>query len=346
MEIGAKIRYLRLERNVTQEALAEYLGVSPQAVSKWERGAAAPDIGLLPALSVFFGVRIDDFFALSDRARLDRINRMMEHEGFLSQSDFDYAERFLKDLCTADPNRAEAFRMLTDLYNHRADGYHRKAEALCKRAIELEPAEKEGHSLLSYAAGGACWDWCLNNHHELIDYYYEFTAKHPDDRGGYLWLLYNLLADGRLDEAERVTDSLEGLGDSYHVPLYRGQIASMRGDLAAAEAHWRSMKDRWPDSWVIWSCVADCYVKPCRYDEAVEHYRRAAELEPPPRYIDNWASIAEIRRIQKRYAEAAAAYDMVADIQIQDANMAEDAFHVRKNRRLAQQLRSMCSDGL
>ena len=53
-----------------------------------------------------------------------------------------------------------------------------------------------------------------------------------------------------------------------------------------------------------------------------------------------------IRRIQKRYAEAADAYDMVADIQIQDANMAEDAFHVRKNRRLAQQLRSMCSDGL
>jgi len=92
MEIGAKIKYLRLERNVTQEALAEYLGVSPQAVSKWERGAAAPDIGLLPALSVFFGVRIDDFFALSDRARLDRINRMMEHEGFLSQADFDYAD--------------------------------------------------------------------------------------------------------------------------------------------------------------------------------------------------------------------------------------------------------------
>lgn len=339
MDIGAKIKQLRSERGVTQEALAERLGVTAQAVSKWERGAAAPDIGLLPALSVFFGVRIDDFFELSDRGRLDRIDRMMENEGFLSQGDFDYAERFLKDLCTGDPNNAEAYRMLADLYNHRADGYHRKAEALCKRAIELEPTEKAGHSLLSYAANGACGDWCLNNHHALIDYYYDFTAKHPDYRGGWLWLLDNLMDDGRLDEAERVVDALERFGDIFHIPLYRGQIAAMRGDMAAAEGWWQSMKDKWPDNWAVWSCVADCYVKLCRYDEAEAHYLKAAELEPAPRYIDNWASIAELRTIQKRWAEAADAYDMVADIQIRDGNMAEDAFCVQKNRGLAQELR-------
>ena len=340
MEIGAIIKKLRMEHGVTQDALAERLGVTAQAVSKWERGAASPDIGLLPALSVFFGVRIDDLFELSDHARLERINRMMENEGFLSQADFDYAERFLKDLCTSDPGNAEAYRMLADLYNHRADGYHRKAEALCKRALELEPTEKAGHSLLSYAANGACWDWCLNNHHKLIDFYYEFTAKHPDYRGGYLWLLDNLIADGRLDEAEQVVTALERFGDSFHIPLYRGQIASIRGDLPAAETYWQDMKDKWPDNWAIWSCVADCYVKICRYDEAVEHYLKAAELEPVPRYIDNWASIAEIRKIQKCYADAADAYDMVAEIQIRDANMAEDSFYVQENRRLAQELRS------
>jgi len=340
MEIGTRIKQLRLERSVTQEAPAESLGVSAQAVSKWERGAAAPDIALLPQLSVFFGVRIDDFFALSDETRLQRIERMLDHEGFLSQADFEYAERFLKDLCTEKTDQAVAYRSLACLYNHRAAGYHRKAEGLAKRAIELDPTEHSGHSLLSEAAHGACWDWCENNHHALIDFYYNFVEQNPDYRGGYLWLLDNLIDDGRLDEAERVTEELSRFGEDYRMPLYRGEIAAKRGDIAAAEAAWNQMKEQWPEKWVVWSCIGDGLVKLCRYDEAVEHYRKAAELERAPRYIDNWLSIAEIRRIQKRNQEAAEAYDMVAEIQIQDGGLAEDAFEVQKNRALAQELRN------
>lgn len=340
MEIGTKIKQLRLERNVTQEALAEHLGVTAQAVSKWERGVSAPDISLLPELSVFFGVRIDDFFELNDAARFERINRMLENEGFLSQADFDYAERCLKDTCTNDPHNAEACRMLADLYNHRADGYHRKAEVLCKRALELEPTKKAGHSLLSFAANGACWDWCCNNHHELIDYYYDFVSKHPDYHSGYLWLLDNLLEDHRLDEAEQVVNRMEQLEYTYHCPLYRGHIAARRGDISGAEAQWQIMRDKWPEDWITWSCIGDAYVKLCRYEEAVENFEKAAALEQAPRYIDNWESIAEIRTIQKRWAEAADAYDKVADIQTKEWSMDEDGFAVSKYRKLAQEMRN------
>lgn len=341
MEIGTKIKNLRLERGITQEALAEHLGVTAQAVSKWERGAAAPDISLLPELSVFFGVRIDDLFELSSKERMERIERMLEHDGgYLSPADFDYAERFLKDLCANEPNNAEAIRMLVDLYLGRASECHVKAEALCKRAIELEPTEKEGHSLLSFAAYGACWDWCCSHHYELIDYYYDFVAKHPDYKSGYFWLLDNLIADGRLAEAEQVVEKLAHFGDIYNIPMYRGQIAYMRGDWAAGEAQWQTMKDKWPDNWVIWSCVGDCYAKAGRYDEAVEHYKKGAELEQAPRYTDNWISIAEIRTIQKRWAEAAEAYDHVAEIQKNDWNMEEDSFGVQKTRKKAQEMRS------
>lgn len=341
MEIGTKIKNLRLERNVTQEALAEHLGVTAQAVSKWERGVAAPDISLLPELSVFFGVRIDDLFELNNKERMERIERMLEHDGgILSKEDFDYAERFLKELIADEPSNAAAIRMLVDLYLGRAADCHTKAEALCKRAIELEPTEKEGHSLLSFAAYGACWDWCCSHHFELIDYYYGFVAKNPDYKSGYFWLLDNLIADGRLAEAEQVVEKLERFGDIYNIPMYRGQIAYMRGDWAAAEAQWQTMKDKWPDNWVIWSCIGDCYAKNSRYDEAVEHFKKGIELEPAPRYTDNWISIAEIRTIQKRWAEAAEAYDHVAEIQKSDWNMEEDSFGVQKSRRKAQELRS------
>lgn len=343
MEIGTKIKNLRLERNITQEALAEHLGVTAQAVSKWERGVAAPDISLLPELSVFFGVRIDDLFELSNKERMERIERMLEHDGgILSKEDFEYAERFLKDLIADEPNNAEAIRMLVDLYLGRAADCHTKAEALCKRAIELEPTEKEGHSLLSFAAYGACWDWCCSHHYELIDYYYDFVAKHPDYKSGYFWLLSNLLADGRLDEAEQVVDQMEPhLGDdTCYIYQYRGEIAARQGDMAAAEACWQTMKDRWPEDWLIWSFIGDAHAKLARYDEAVEYYKKAAELEPAPRYCDNWISIAEIRTIQKRWVEAAEAYDHVVEIQKNDWNMEEDSAGVQKIRRKAREMRS------
>ena len=59
MNIGAKIKFLRKEKKVTQEELAEYLHISSQAVSKWETGASSPDIDLLPKLAIFFGTSLD-----------------------------------------------------------------------------------------------------------------------------------------------------------------------------------------------------------------------------------------------------------------------------------------------
>lgn len=55
-EIGTLLFRLRKERNLTQREVAERLSVSPQAVSKWERGQGYPDVGVLPTLSELFGV--------------------------------------------------------------------------------------------------------------------------------------------------------------------------------------------------------------------------------------------------------------------------------------------------
>lgn len=62
MDIGKNIRKLRDKNNITQERLAEYLNISPQAVSKWENGTALPDITLVPVIAAFFEVSIDSLF--------------------------------------------------------------------------------------------------------------------------------------------------------------------------------------------------------------------------------------------------------------------------------------------
>lgn len=66
MELGNKIKTLRLKAGLTQEKLADELNVSFQTVSKWENNVCAPDISMLPKLSVFFGVTIDELFNLTN----------------------------------------------------------------------------------------------------------------------------------------------------------------------------------------------------------------------------------------------------------------------------------------
>lgn len=59
MTLGEKILYCRKRLGLSQEALAERLGVSRQAVSKWETGEAVPELGKLVLLSKAFGVTTD-----------------------------------------------------------------------------------------------------------------------------------------------------------------------------------------------------------------------------------------------------------------------------------------------
>ena len=62
MELKSKLKELRISRKMTQETVADYLGVSSQTVSKWERGLLCPDISLLPKIALLFKCSIDFLF--------------------------------------------------------------------------------------------------------------------------------------------------------------------------------------------------------------------------------------------------------------------------------------------
>ena len=62
LQLGNKIRALRRGQGRTQEALAEALGVTSQAVSRWESGGSYPDMELMPAIANYFGVTMDELF--------------------------------------------------------------------------------------------------------------------------------------------------------------------------------------------------------------------------------------------------------------------------------------------
>jgi transcriptional regulator with XRE-family HTH domain len=76
--IGQKIRALRRERDLTQEELAELLGVSVQAVSKWETGGGLPDISQLPPLASVFGVSADELLGIDVANQDAEVQRLVD----------------------------------------------------------------------------------------------------------------------------------------------------------------------------------------------------------------------------------------------------------------------------
>lgn len=77
LNIGETIKRLRKERDITQEELADVLGVSYQSVSRWECGMCYPDMELLPVISDFFGVTADKLLGVDERIEQNRVNQYL-----------------------------------------------------------------------------------------------------------------------------------------------------------------------------------------------------------------------------------------------------------------------------
>ncbi len=81
LNLGTKIRELRHRDGRTQDNLAEALGVTAQAVSRWESGGSYPDMESMPALANYFGVSIDELFGYNNERskKIDEIAKKIEY---------------------------------------------------------------------------------------------------------------------------------------------------------------------------------------------------------------------------------------------------------------------------
>ena len=78
MAIGEVIRKYRKERQLTQEEMAQYLGVTAPAVNKWEKGSSAPDISLLAPIARLLGITLDELLSFQDELSQNEVNAYVQ----------------------------------------------------------------------------------------------------------------------------------------------------------------------------------------------------------------------------------------------------------------------------
>ena len=321
MELGKKIKQLRFNKGVTQEALANSLGVTYQAVSRWENETTMPDISLLPQISVFFGVSIDELFEFTEESQYERIENMLNEKSSLTDMEFENAKCFLEKQITKGNDNINAFKLLAWLYSHRAKSSNIQAVEYAKRALQLGDTSKSMNNILRDAYGSPHTDWNYRNRHELIAFYYEHLKTHPDDIRAYRYLLPALVADGRTDEAKEVIEKIRKLEKPELLFVFDAMILRREGKVSEAENLLNDMVKQFPNSWYTWAIVADFKADDCKYDDAISHYEKSFELQEAPRFTDSLEAIAHIYEIKGEYQKSISTYHRIIDLLKTDWNV-------------------------
>lgn len=140
MSIGATIKKLRRERDMTQEHLAEYLGITANAVSQWECNKTAPDISQLPILANLFDVTTDFLLEVNISRKQSIIEQIRKEAWNLCNSgDKEGAAEIVRNALVTYPNN---FGMMSDLVIFLYQwAFHQDCDEKMFHALCLEAAQ-------------------------------------------------------------------------------------------------------------------------------------------------------------------------------------------------------------
>lgn len=134
IQLGEKIKSLRKQKNISQEVFANYLGISFQAVSKWENGYTMPDVAMIPAIASFFGVSTDELFGFNQFEIEKQVDEICDEAYRYRFTDAARSERILRDGLQRFPGNDILLNNL--LYTLDAQTRSDEVISLCKTLIE------------------------------------------------------------------------------------------------------------------------------------------------------------------------------------------------------------------
>ena len=299
LQIGVQIKRLRQAKGFTQEAVAAEVGVSYQAVSKWETGATTPDIALLPALASLFGVRIDDLFRVDHTDELERLDRILYHD-CLTEENFSYAKRILDSLMKEEPQNVSLCKRYAELILKR----NHRDERMARRILEtvMPVAEDDDELFVLYRR------LCPGERETVRSGNQEFLricGQYGNNQRLAELLTKAMIDMGEYEQAQRLLERLES---SSLQSIFRGELALARGDRDAAVTAWRSVpendhKGQYEAGERLNALGA--------YEEAIGCYRNSFAAAKKPRDLSAVYALAFLYGKLGRREEAAEAWKLI-----------------------------------
>ena len=173
MTIGMNIKRLRQNKGVTQEHLGDALGISSQAVSKWENESALPDIFLLPKLADYFGISIDELmgYKLNALTYKEQFIKFMLGNGILQLGEFDL-KHGQKKKYYLDTEKFTTNAQISKIGEYFTD-------CIRENGLEFDVIMGLAYHGVAFSTATACS--LFNKYGLTVDYCYD--RKVPDSRG-------------------------------------------------------------------------------------------------------------------------------------------------------------------
>lgn len=150
IKLGEKIKALRKQRGVSQEVLAQALGVSFQAVSKWETCVTLPDVALIPAIASFFGVSTDELFDFNLMELEKQVAQLCTEAAEYRWDDPARSEQMLRDALKLYPGNDVILNNL--LYTLQSPDRREEVVTVCKSILEVTRDDEVKYDVLRILA--------------------------------------------------------------------------------------------------------------------------------------------------------------------------------------------------
>ncbi len=238
---SGNLRRLRQQKGLTQEQLANHLGVSVQSVSRWECAITLPDVMLLPELARLYGVTVDDLYRSDARGYPSYAQRLLAvYESSGRTEDFLAAEQ---EFARMTERTADDLRAWGVLYHYMMSSCARLAQQKLEQAMDRPDATEQVYLsaaqqrlLLLCAQGGGAGE---------VRRYADALADNPADRR--LWLLTVAAMEFAGEPERALQTALEGLdrfGDHVQLMIHAGDLCRTLRRYDEAFSWWKRALDQ------------------------------------------------------------------------------------------------------
>ena len=295
------LRRLRLEKGLTQEQLAEALGVSAQSISRWECGNTLPDVLLLPEIAKIYAVTVDDLY---------------------------------REEVTAYPSYAQRLLAVYEASGRTEDFLAAEQEFARMQAEEMAPDDKRAWGVLYHYMMKHCASESKRKLEEAIE-----ASDAPQwVRNSAAQQKIALMCDlGQgAAEAARHDRQLDRSPEDPQKWLLATAAHHMAGDQQRALEVAKEGLSRFPDHGALYAYTGDICMAMKRYQEAFEAWEKALKIDPE--FFDAVYSTAFCHEKLGQYDKAAAVWEMLAGRLRRKGMTLEAAFPEQRARECRKQM--------